>query len=114
MGSVTHETEDERRKFGRLRTEGTDSSMGQVVDISAGGMRVVRKGALPVQEGERFRVDLQVDKEIMEIAVEVRRIRKTGRRQFEFGLQFVNLAEDTRRRLVKLARMAATSPRSMW
>lgn len=114
MGAVTQGTEDDRRKFGRLRTEGTDSSMGQVVDISAGGMRVVRKGALPVHEGERFRVDLQVDQEVMEIAVEVRRVRKMGRRRFEFGLQFIDLADDTRRRLAKLARMAASSPRSMW
>ncbi len=67
-----------------------------------------------MQEGERFRVDLQVDKEIMEIDVEVRRIRKMGRRKFEFGLQFINLTDANRGRLAKLARMAATSPRSMW
>jgi hypothetical protein len=114
MGTTTQGMEDDRRRFGRLRTEGTQSSLGQVVDISGGGMRVLRKGAMPVREGERFRVDLQVDQEVLEIDVEVRRVRKMGRRKYEFGLQFLNLGEAERFRLVRLARMAATSPRALW
>ena len=114
MGLVTEGREDDRRRAGRLRTEGTESSLGHVVDMSAGGMRVVRKGGLPVEVGERFRVDLQVDQEILAIDVEVRRVRKMGRRKFEFGLQFIHLDDQMKQRLGRLARMAATSPRAMW
>ena len=104
----------ERRRYGRLKTEGTESSMGQVLDISAGGMRVVRKGALPVHEGEKFRVDLQVDKEIIELDVHVRRVRKLGRRKFEFGLEFINLGDEDRMKLIRLARSASNGARAMW
>lgn len=106
--------EENRRRHGRLKTEGTQSSMGEVVDISASGMRVQRKGALPVTEGEKFRVDVQIDKEIMALDVMVRRVRKLGRRKFEFGLEFIHLDETDRSRLVRLARIAATSARAMW
>lgn len=114
LESTPESTGDERRKFGRLKTDGTDSSMGQVLDISAGGMRVVRKGALPVHEGEKFRVDLQVDKEVIELDVLVCRVRKLGRRKFEFGLEFINLADEDRSRLIRLARTAAQGARAMW
>lgn len=105
---------DNRRRHGRLKTEGTESSLGSVMDMSASGMRVHRKGALPVAEGEKFRVDVQIDKEIMAIDVVVRRVRKLGRRKFEFGLEFINLSDEDRTRLGRLARIAATSARAMW
>lgn len=105
---------DNRRRHGRLKTEGTESSLGSVVDMSASGMRVHRKGALPVAEGEKFRVDVQIDKEVMAIDVIVRRVRKLGRRKFEFGLEFINLSDEDRGRLARLARIAATSARTMW
>jgi len=54
--------DDNRRRHGRLKTEGTLSSLGDVVDISASGMRVVRKGSMPVTEGEMFRIELQIDR----------------------------------------------------
>lgn len=106
--------EDNRRRHGRLKTEGTLSSMGEVVDISASGMRVQRKGALPIAEGEKFRVDVRIDQEVMAIDVMVRRVRKMGRRKFEFGLEFINLSNADRARLGRLARIAATSARAMW
>lgn len=114
MSEPTAGQEENRRRHGRLKTEGTESSMGEVTDISASGMRVVRKGALPVAEGEKFRVDVQIDKEIMSLDVMVRRIRKLGRRKYEFGLEFIHLEEEDRARLIRLARIAATSARTMW
>lgn len=114
LGSTAEDVEDNRRRHGRLKTEGTESSLGSVVDMSASGMRVHRKGALPVAEGEKFRVDVQIDKEIMAVDVVVRRIRKLGRRKFEFGLEFINMSDEDRNRLARLARIAATSARAMW
>ena len=103
-----------RRRHGRLKTEGTESSLGSVVDMSASGMRVHRKGALPVHEGEKFRIDVQIDKEVMAIDVIVRRVRKLGRRKFEFGLEFINMSDQDQIKLARLARIAATSARAMW
>ncbi|MEM8737225.1 MAG: PilZ domain-containing protein [Planctomycetota bacterium] len=105
---------DNRRRHGRLKTEGTQSSLGEVVDMSASGMRVVRKGAMPIHQDEKFRVDIQIDKEIMAVDVHVRRIRKLGRRKFEYGLEFINLNDSDRSRLARLARIAATCARAMW
>ncbi|MEM9418732.1 MAG: PilZ domain-containing protein [Planctomycetota bacterium] len=114
MKDTPEAPEHNRRRHGRLKTEGTESSLGSVVDISASGMRIHRKGAIPVQEGEKFRIDVQIDKEIMAIDVIVRRIRKLGRRKFEFGIEFINMSDEDRMRLTRLARIAATSARAMW
>jgi len=114
MSETFEGCEQERRRHGRLKTEGTQSSLGQVVDISASGMKVVRKGALPVAEGESFRIDLEVEKEILSLDVTVRRVRKLGRRKFELGLEFVNLEDETRSKLCRLARIAASCARAMW
>lgn len=114
MSATSQGVQDNRRRHGRLKTEGTESSLGSVVDMSASGMRVHRRGALPVAEGEKFRVDVQIDKEIMSIDVIVRRVRKLGRRKFEFGLEFIHLSDEDRIRLGRLARIATTSARAMW
>jgi len=114
LGKTAEDVAENRRRHGRLKTEGTESSMGSVVDMSASGMRVHRKGTLPVHEGEKFRIDVQIDKEIMAIDVMVRRVRKLGRRKFEFGLEFINMSDENRNRLARLARIAATSARAMW
>lgn len=104
----------ERRRHGRLRTEGTQCSLGEVLDISASGMRIARKGAMPVEVGESFRIDIMIDKDVFSLDVTVRRIIKTGRRKFEYGVEFCNLTDEARRELAYLARIAATSPRAMW
>ncbi len=105
---------DERRRHGRLKTADTESTLGQVVDISASGMRIVRKGSLPVQQGEKFRIDITIDQEVLAVDVVIRRVTKMGRRKFEFGIEFINLDDTGRRQLAYLARTAATSARAMW
>ncbi|MEM1107884.1 MAG: PilZ domain-containing protein [Planctomycetota bacterium] len=114
LGTTPEGVTQNRRRHGRLKTEGTESSLGSVTDISASGMRVCRKGALPVAEGEKFRIDVQIDKEVMALDVVVRRVRKLGRRKFEFGLEFINMSDEQQSRLARLARIAATSARAMW
>ena len=109
-----HGGDDNRRRHGRLKTEGTLSSLGEVVDISASGMRVVRKGTMPVAEGEMFRIELQIDKQVLPVDVQVRRIRKLGRRKMEFGLEFINLSDENRMNITRLARIAAQGARALW
>ena len=110
----TPATDDNRRRHGRLKTEGTLSSLGEVVDISASGMRVIRKGSMPVTEGEAFRIELQIDKQVLPVDVAVRRIRKIGRRKTEFGVEFINLSEEDRMNITRLARIAAQGARALW
>lgn len=119
MTTASEARESERRRHGRLKTEGTESSLGQVMDISGSGMRIVRKGSLPVKIGESFRIDLKIVCEdngetILPVDVTVRRIQKLGRRKFDIGVEFLNLTDENRSRLTRLARIASNSARAMW
>ena len=114
LASTSEDVANNRRRHGRLKTEDTECSLGHVVDISGSGMRVERKGALPVKVGDKFRIDLQIASDMLELAVAVRRVQKMGRRKFEYGLEFVGLDDRTKLRLANLARTAATAARSMW
>lgn len=89
------------------------------MDISGSGMRIVRKGSMPVKLGESFRMDLKIVCEdtgetILPIDVVVRRIQKIGRRKYDVGVEFIKLSDEDRMRLTRLARIASTSARAMW
>jgi hypothetical protein len=103
----------ERRRHGRLAAEGADSSLGMVKDLSGSGMRVLRKGAAPVKEGETFRLDLQLVQEVMQVTVVVRRISRIGRRKYEYGVEFVDMTDAERQRLARLARIAACQSQAL-
>ena len=113
LSGTTVSQERENRRHGRLRTEGAASSLGTVLDLSASGMKVFRKGVPPVQEGETFRIEVRTDCEALPVNVIVRRITKVGRRRFEYGLEFIEMTDADRARLTRFARIAASASRAI-
>lgn len=97
---------DERRRHGRLRTEEVACSLGEVLDLSASGMKVLRKGRRAAQMGETFTVTLKYGGFALPVDVRVVRLEKIGFRRYIFGLQFEELNPEIQSKLTHLARIS--------
>ncbi|MEO1583739.1 MAG: PilZ domain-containing protein [Planctomycetota bacterium] len=98
--------DDCKRQAGRIRMQATSSSVGEVLDLSKSGMRVVSKRQIK-PSATPTRVQIEVDDEIVAVGARVAWVRKCGLFKREAGLEFVGLSEDDSRRLAALARGAA-------
>ncbi|MEM7576801.1 MAG: PilZ domain-containing protein [Planctomycetota bacterium] len=96
-----------QRHSGRILAEDATCSLGQIVDMSSGGVCVQRKGAAPVRVGSQFMLDLQIAGRVLRAPVEVMRIQKIGWRSFEYGLKFGDWPDDIRAEFGRLVRMTA-------
>lgn len=95
-----------RRRCGRLRCSDTHSTLGDVLDLSGSGMRVVRQGRSFVDVGDEFAVLISWDEASLPVQVKVARVTKIGFRKFEYGLQFMDLSDESRRELTRIAKFA--------
>lgn len=106
---MTMETEasSDRRRHGRLRCESTRSCIGSVVDISASGMRVLRSGRPIMEVGNQFRITVHPDdgEPVLTLPSRVVWIERKGFRKHIYGIEFVELSDDQKRRLGELARI---------
>ncbi|MEM1446369.1 MAG: PilZ domain-containing protein [Planctomycetota bacterium] len=96
-----------QRRAGRIVAEDAKCSLGKIVDMSAGGVCVQRKGAAPVRVGSQFMLDLQIAGRVLRAPVEVMRIQKIGWRSFEYGLKFGDWPDEVRAEFGRLVRMTA-------
>ncbi|BAM02658.1 PilZ domain-containing protein [Phycisphaera mikurensis] len=96
-----------QRKNGRLAAQDAHTALGEVLDISASGMRIRRRGTKPVEVGSHFLLDLYVCGRAVRLPVEVVRIMKSGWRSYDYGLRFGELPPEMRAQFGMLARMAA-------
>ena len=100
--------ENNRRRHGRLRCEDLRCPLGTVMDLSASGMRVLHKGRLIGQLGDRFptRLLTDADEELI-VEAEIVRLEKVGFRKYSYGLTFVDMDGPTRAELTRLMHDAA-------
>lgn len=96
------ESAPEQRRHGRLRMQDVECSIGEVLDISASGMRVRTKMKLP-DEHQVFVVTLTTMEGPMAVLTRVRWTRKTGLFTREAGLEFFDVGPKTRQALIELA-----------
>lgn len=84
-----------RRKFGRFRKHGLECDLGQVLDLAAGGVRIMSRRRL------KRRVRVRLWNDLGEIAAEadVCWTKRHGFRRHEVGLRFVNLGTEQARTL---------------
>jgi len=95
----------ESRRYGRLKNPGIDCNLGQVIDLSAGGVRVLSKRRL------RGRVDAWFDTgdgPKLGVKTKITWCRRIGFRAYLVGLQFENLPLSTARRLLRQGSCSAT------
>ncbi len=88
----------DRRGHGRLRGEGAQCSLGQILDISAGGMRVLTDRPL---KGDQRVVFAHPDRGRLTITARAVWCRRVRVGCFAAGLQFVNVSAEDRRELLR-------------
>jgi len=101
--------EDPRRRHGRVRCQTVRSSVGDVVDASAGGMRVVLDRRLPLKEGMRLKLSIESFGEPFTVSTEVVWVKRKGMFRKEVGLRFCDVTPRLRRVLSEIAQSAVSN-----
>ncbi len=97
-----------RRRHGRVRCESTSSCIGNILDISASGMRVQRRGRAVLKVGEEFSICVHPDADEPDLTLPARVIwiEHTGLLKHVYGIEFIQLGDEQKQHLGDLARMA--------
>jgi signal transduction histidine kinase len=90
---------DDRRAHGRLPQELLQSSLGPVLDLSMGGMRV----QCPKAPKGRIEVELEDAEGPVRLQAEVMWSRRLGFRKYEVGLYFSHVAPDVAKQLTRVS-----------
>src|SRR5688572_23729885 len=88
-----------RRRTGRLQQEMLSCNIGDVLDISAGGMRVLSRQNVP----ERIQVFLNGYQLPGKLIAELAWTKKVGLRKLEVGLRFVDVSPEVAQTLTAIA-----------
>ncbi|HYD01715.1 MAG TPA: PilZ domain-containing protein [Phycisphaerales bacterium] len=96
---------DPRRKHGRLACCMATSTLGEVADVSAGGMRV--RSSIRLEKGQRVVVTIATPRGPMPVQCTVMWVKRTKLFWYSLGLQFENLNEQGLRIVREFARAAA-------
>ena len=89
----------DRRRFGRSKGTRLGCSIGRVIDLSGGGLRIRRSTRLSSQ----MDVKLWTAKRQITVPAKVAWVRRIGFRKYEVGLEFRDLTPDTRKDLSTFA-----------
>ncbi len=100
---------DSRRR-GRVKTEFLTCDLGDVLDISALGMRVLHRGPLHVQGGVYTQAHMVFHGEPLELQTRVCWVRKVGFRKQILGLEFIDLTSRAKTLLPQIALSVAYNP----
>lgn len=111
---VDRQGDSDSRRCGRVSTEylhvlHDNKLYGYVVDMSATGARVFRKGPFPLADGSFSNFTLQWRDVTVPVQVQVVWSRKVGFRKFLFGLKFVNLNDSQKTALTEMGHLARNS-----
>ncbi|QQE11718.1 PilZ domain-containing protein [Planctomycetota bacterium] len=93
----------ERRKFERVAGNGRlDCCLGEVVDLSAGGIQVIRKGRQALEQGDFIDGRLQQNGNEIDIRARVVWVKKLGIFRYAIGMEFIEMNEDELDQVVHL------------
>lgn len=86
--------------------------LGQVLDLSASGMKLFIKGRLTVAPGDRFDASLNENGDRIDLTGRIVRIEKLGIRRHAVAVQFIDMTVEQRRHLESIVAGAQfVSPR---
>jgi hypothetical protein len=77
-----------------VRTADVPCSLGEVLDISASGLRVRGRGRPPLARGQAATISVLTPAGLLAVDVGVAWARKAGWRHYEMGLTFINITPD--------------------
>jgi hypothetical protein len=104
----------EHRKAGRISTNGIRSSVGVVLDASAGGLRVKGKPPSGSRLGSVIDIVIENDTGTVSLRGEIRWMQRHPLRGSTFGLSLVDVADEDRRMLFTIVRNANIDTRCRW
>lgn len=93
-----------RRRFGRVRVGNVRCTLGRVIDISAGGLRVLNRSMTPVKADSVIPVQVEALEEWVQASVRVAWVRPAGVFRQEMGLEIIDIEDEARQALIELAR----------
>lgn len=95
---------DDRRITGRLHIGELGSSLGEVVNLSSGGLLVERQGKSGLKVGSRLMVTLVAPMGLVQLAAEVVRMERAGLFKWQIAVKFLDLDDEHRQKLGEIAR----------
>ena len=96
---------DPRRQHGRLSCSMANSTLGEVMDISAGGMRV--KSSIKLEPGQRVIVTVNTPRGPMPVQCTVKWVKRSKLFWYSMGVQFEGLCQQGQKIIREFARAAA-------
>lgn len=109
MWSRDDQSPENLRRHGRVKCRDVECTIGEVLDLSASGLRVRAKGALALRQGDVFSMTIQTLDGPMLAPVQVAWVRRTGFRTHEIGITFRESGPALVRALANLARASANN-----
>jgi hypothetical protein len=97
------------RRHGRVRCEGLDSSLGEILDMSASGTRVALNRRASFKAGELVELTVETLDVCIRMSARVVWTRRISARRSEAGFEFLNLTGEVRQVLAMVGRAAATN-----
>ena len=106
----------DRRRFGRLRTHEIRTSIGRVLDLSGGGMRVESRWPIRLRAGDLAIISLISEAGEVDLHVRVSWVRPGGLFRCQAGLEFERLTPRLKAMLNYLAQsnVAHHEPSTGW
>jgi hypothetical protein len=95
-----------KRRFGRVVCQDIQCTLGEILDLSAGGARVKCRSK-PPDVGKHFNMELRTLDGALLMDCVVRWVRKSGLFGHQVGVEFCDLTDEHRRALTALARASA-------
>lgn len=93
---------EERRRSPRFSPQDVDSLLGEVLDLSVTGVRIVHQGPMMLEEGEEFDILLLHRNRDVLLPVRVVRIEAAGTRRHELGLEITRQTPDLQQRILTM------------
>lgn len=104
----------DKRRHSRTRVRGIQSALGQVTDLSQGGIGILKKGSLGVEIGEMLTLRITLDHHQATAQAQVVRVDPAGLFRHLIGLEFTSVSiadQATLRHMTEMARVAGNAPR---
>ncbi|MCA9279018.1 MAG: PilZ domain-containing protein [Phycisphaeraceae bacterium] len=98
------EAPDDRRITGRLHIGELGSSLGEVINLSCGGMLVERQGKSGMKPGKKLMVTLVGPVGLVQVPAEVVRLERSGFMRWRIAVKFIDVDDDLRHKLGEVAR----------
>jgi PilZ domain-containing protein len=98
-----------RRRHGRVRCGETKCTLGEVLDLSASGVRVLIRGRVRLKRDAVTPMILEMGDRTASVMARVVWVVKAGWFRHTAGLQFVDVTPDQRAKLAQLAQAAGNN-----